>query len=334
MIYNIGVTGTGGGVGQSIIKCLQNTDYSIVALDSDPSSVGLNACNRSFVIPRSDSQDYIEQLLSICESQKIQVLFPGLDIELSVLSNSLEKFEKIGTKVVVSDPSVVQIANDKWKTYEFCNNNYIGRPRTSLLKNFDASSAWSFPCVVKQRLDGTGSRNVFFIKDLEAYSRLDINKIKDHFIAQERIDGDEYTCGAIMLDGVYYGCIVMKRVLRNGDTSKCFVKKNEVIEQYVKDIMASLKPYGACNIQLKMRNGAPFLMEINARCSGTTAARSLCGFNEPKMICDYILKQVAPVHDIQEKVILRYWTELESTQKSIEELRDSKKRISQNSKTL
>lgn len=334
MTYNIGVTGTGGGVGQSIIKCLQNTDYSIVALDSDPSSVGLNACNRSFVIPQSRDQDYIEKLLSICESQKIQVLFPGLDVELNILSKNLKHFEKVGTKIVVSDPKVIGIANDKWKTYKFCNNNCIRSPKTALLENLELSSDSSFPCVIKQRLDGTGSRNVFFLEDSKAYSRLGINGTEDHFIAQEIIDGDEYTCGAIMLDGVYYGCIVMRRLLRNGGTYKCFVEKNEIIEKYVEHIMTCLKPYGACNIQLKMRGGIPFLMEINARCSGTTAARSLCGFNEPKMICDYILKQIIPVYSVQEKVILRYWTELESTQKSIQELSDFKKRISQEGKML
>ena len=60
-----------------------------------------------------------------------------------------------------------------------------------------------------------------------------------------------------------------------------------------------------------MRNNIPCIFEINARCSGTTASRALAGFNEPKMICDYIFKGVDnPLFMIKEIVILRYWKEL------------------------
>jgi carbamoyl-phosphate synthase large subunit len=59
-----------------------------------------------------------------------------------------------------------------------------------------------------------------------------------------------------------------------------------------------------------MKNGKPYVFEINARCSGTTAARTLSGFNEPKMIADYLLKEIEPSYKIKEQTILRYWKEL------------------------
>ena len=59
-----------------------------------------------------------------------------------------------------------------------------------------------------------------------------------------------------------------------------------------------------------MKKGKPYVFEINARCSGTTAARTLSGFNEPKMIADYLLKGIEPSYEIKEQTILRYWKEL------------------------
>jgi carbamoyl-phosphate synthase large subunit len=51
-------------------------------------------------------------------------------------------------------------------------------------------------------------------------------------------------------------------------------------------------------------------LEINARSSGTTGARALCGFNEPKMIADYLTKGKRPEYAVKEQTILRYWKEL------------------------
>ena len=37
------ITGVGGGVGQSIIKCLQGSDLRVIGADSDPTAAGLHA---------------------------------------------------------------------------------------------------------------------------------------------------------------------------------------------------------------------------------------------------------------------------------------------------
>jgi carbamoyl-phosphate synthase large subunit len=115
----------------------------------------------------------------------------------------------------------------------------------------------------------------------------------------------------------------MRRILRDGDTYKAFVERNTVVESAVLAIVGALKPFGACNVQLRVRNGEPFVFEINARCSGTTAARALAGFNEPKMIADYLLHNIAPSYTIREITILRYWKELAVSNARIEQLQDT-----------
>ena len=130
------------------------------------------------------------------------------------------------------------------------------------------------------------------------------------------------------MDDTCKGIIVMRRILRDGDTHKCFSVIDTIIEQAVRNIVDAIKPFGACNIQLRVRDSIPYVFEINARCSGTTASRTLCGFNEPKMIADYLLKKIEPKFEIKELTILRYWKELVVDNDTVKDL-EKKLTISQ-----
>src|SRR5437879_652633 len=102
----IAVTGVGGGVGQSVIKSFDQTDYEVVGLDAELLGTGLYAVPCSYLIPYANSREYIPKLLEICKKEECKLLFPGLDAELKVLSLNVDKFEAIGTKVIVSSPDV------------------------------------------------------------------------------------------------------------------------------------------------------------------------------------------------------------------------------------
>ena len=72
-------------------------------------------------------------------------------------------------------------------------------------------------------------------------------------------------------DGACAGVIVMRRTLRAGDTYKAFVVRDPTIEAHVMAVADALKPFGACNFQLRLKNGEPYIFEINARCSGSAS---------------------------------------------------------------
>lgn len=308
----VAVSGVGGGVGQSIIKALQGTDYEVVALDSEILGTGLYTTSRSYVIPYAKDPHYVDALLEICKKEGCRLLFPGLDAELAVLSEATERFKEVGAQVVVSSPEFIRLSDNKMLTYSSLSDLGIKVPRTIDLAVADYKTIdLSFPFVVKKREGGARSQNVYLIDGPDRLESLKLQGVKlEDFVAQEYIEGDEYTCGSINLDGSCMGVIVMRRTLRDGDTYKCFAVKNPVIENLVHDIMSSLKPFGACNVQLRLKDNVPYVFEINARCSGTTAARALCGFNEPKMIADYLCLNKKPAYEIKEQAILRYWKEL------------------------
>lgn len=322
-MYNIAVTGVGGGVGQSVLKSLENSGYNVIALDGEVLAAGLYASSKSYLIPYASSPNYINALLEICKNEKIDLLFPGLDAELMPLSMNRDAFKAIGTTVMVSRPEVIEISDNKQETYDKLIAAGAVVPFTFPMENFVPKEE-DFPLIIKQKVGGARSKNIFLTrtqKDWEMAKEKISGQFSD-YIVMEYIEGDEYTCGSINLDDTCKGVIVMRRILRDGDTHKCFSVHDSVIENAVRKVVEAIKPFGACNVQLRMKNNIPYIFEINARCSGTTGARTLCGFNEPKMIADYLLKNIEPSYTVKELTILRYWKELVVENSDVENLKE------------
>jgi len=322
---NIAVTGVGGGVGMNIIKSLEDSDYNVVALDGDLLATGLYLSKTSYLIPYANKDNYIPKLLEICKNENISLLFPGLDPELMPLSLNRHLFDKIGTKVVVSRPEVISISNDIQLAFEHLMKSGVNVPITFLAEEFNPKKD-SYPFILRQRVGNARAKNKFLISNYIEWEKA-LKKIESdisNYIVMEYLEGDEYTCGSIGLNGSYDNIIIMRRILRGGETFQCFTIKNDVIEEEVRKILGAIKPFGACNIELKLKDGKPYVFEVNARSSGTTAARASSGFNEPKMIADYLLKGIKPEYTFKEQTILRYWKELKVDNEVIDKLKQQK----------
>jgi carbamoyl-phosphate synthase large subunit len=309
MVNKVLVTGVGGGVGLSIIKCLQGSPYTVIGADGESLGTGLYAVPKAYKIPYASDPAYVRRVLDICKIEGCLLIFPGLDAELPVLSQHADLFRQQGIIPVISSPDVVNISDDKLATYQFLVDQGFDAPSTVDLSGENVRDL-GFPLVLKPRKGGARSRGVYVLHNQQELdsklSALDLGK----YVAQEYIEGDEYTCGSVCLEGSFYGPIVMRRILRDGDTYKAFVVSDPNIQAHVRSAAERLRPFGACNFQLRMRNGRPYIFEINARCSGTTYARSLAGFNEPLMVADFLLLGKSPTCEIRNIAIFRYWKEL------------------------
>ncbi len=317
---NVAVTGVGGGVGQSIVKALQNTKYNVIGIDGEVLGTGLYAAKKSYLGFYANHPKFIDRIIEICKKEKCKTVFPGLDVELILLSNNIEKLKANDIIPIVSDSKVIKIADDKLETIKFLRSNNFPYIKTYRLKDY--TFELDFPVVLKPQKGGTRSIGNFIAKDKREFDKYFANIDTNNYVVQEYIQGDEYTCGTVSFESGCIGVILMKRQLRCGDTYKAFVIKDEKLSDFVKSVINVLKPFGICNIQLRVRDNIPYIFEINARCSGTTASRALAGFNEPKMICDYIFKGIDNPHfEIKEIAILRYWKELVVSYDKIEEMK-------------
>ena len=127
----------------------------------------------------------------------------------------MDRFVTSGIQPVVSPPEVIRICDDKLETANFLRAHGFRAPVTAPLAT---ASLDEFPLVLKPQQGGAGSRSAFVI-DGPDQLKLALHQVdQSNCVAQEFIDGDEYTCGTINLGGTCRGVIVMRRTLRAGDT--------------------------------------------------------------------------------------------------------------------
>ena len=128
--------------------------------NSDDLTVAFEYADQSVVSPLIYDKNYIPFLLDYCKSNQIDVLISLFDIDLLMLARHKEEFRENGTQVIVSDSDLIEICNDKWKTYLFLKENGFNVPKTylSLQKVLLAleSGEISYPIVIKPRF-GCGS---------------------------------------------------------------------------------------------------------------------------------------------------------------------------------
>jgi len=313
-MINILVTGTGGGVGQSIIKALHisKIDCRIISTDSNPLAVGIYRGDSGYLIPTANSPNFIDTIIDICEQESIDVIFIGSDPELPYFAANKNRIEeKTGTKVVVSSPEVIKIGYDKWMTYRFLRENNLPYPRSSLPeKMYELIDEVNYPIIIKPRT-GSASRDVFLAKNEEEL-KIFIKRV-DNPIVQEYLkpEEEEYTSGAIVFGDDILGVITMKRELKCGSTYRAFIDDYEIVRSAVINAAKLLKPFGPSNFQMRVTERGPVIFEINPRFSGTTALRAGAGFNEPEAVINYILFDKTSQMDYQRGLIaLRYWNEI------------------------
>lgn len=316
----IGVTGTGSLFGQAIIKSLKHSrhkDAYCVGFDYFPDTVGSFWVPKNYLLPDFlkkgvKEKDWLDEIIRIINLEHIAVIFIGVEFELPLFANYKQMIqEQTGCKVLVSDRKVIDIANDKYLTFKFLKENNFHYPKTLLPEEINNDEI-VFPCIVKPR-KGCRSRDTYIVADRHELENK-LSMVKEPII-QELIGApsEEYTCGIIFFDGDVKEIIVLRRTLKDGNTDTAYFDKNipKIIYEYVYNIANKLKPYGACNFQLRLdKSGIPKLFEINARHSGTTYMRALFGFNEVEYILSYLLGFKVKQFVLKEGIVKRYYDEL------------------------
>lgn len=317
---NIAVTGTGSLIGQAVIKSVQrselNEKISFIGFDYFEKTVGSFWCEKNILLPdilnpNVTKDQWLQVIIETLKAYEVKLLFVGVDFELPLFAKYKTEIEKqTGVIVLVCPEQVIETADDKYLTYQFLKENGLQYPK-SYLPGDPSVSDLKFPLIVKPR-KGARSVGVSKVKNISEMPAA-LEAAKDPVI-QELVGDDEteYTCGVIYLDGKLKKSIVLRRNLKAGNTYLSYYQKDfpSVISKYLEAVANKLKPYGACNFQLRMDvNGLPKIFEINARHSGTTYIRSLFGFKEVEYIINFLIFNKEMEFDLQEGTVVRYFDE-------------------------
>lgn len=325
---NVLVTAAGGIIGEGIIKCLNWANlssnegsifYRIFAADANTQAAGLYRCNGiGFLVPTSTSPDYIDNIISITKRNDIKAIFVGSDEELLVLGRFNGRIEAETNAKIISNPlTVLELARDKWKTYEFLASNSFSRAESSLPDDKSKFiSRYGFPLVVKPR-EGYGSLHFAVVKD-ENELAYNISKIEEAGwkpILQEYLgsNGTEYTTGVTVdKQGIkVLSSISIQKAIKHGQTYKAIIDDFNEIRQPAEEIALKIGARGPINIQAMQVGDEVKVFEINPRFSATCPMRAVAGINEP----DIVLRNLFRNHEnstreYKKLLCMRYWNEV------------------------
>lgn len=319
MAIRVLVSGAGSDVGQGIIKALKGSrnKYFIVATDIHHYCPGFFMADKGHVVRPAGKEGWLEETISICNKEAIDVILLGTDPEPPFFAKYKETIERESSAKIIVDPlEKIEMAADKWKTVEFLRTNNLNFPFTALgddkAQIRQLVKQCGFPLIVKPRR-GSGSKDVIRVRDNSELEQA-IKNVPDS-IVQEYLspDDQEYTSAVCLSkEGAIAGLITFKRQLdREGTTIRAITSDSKMINDEIKKIALALKPYGPCNIQLRLTERGAIPFEINLRFSGTTAIRSMLGFNDPDFFVQHLINnKPAYTIDYKKGVVMRYSEEV------------------------
>lgn len=280
----------------------------VVATDMQLSAPALQAADVKLQVPAVYDPNYVEITLNICKEYSVDALISLNDLELPILAENKSRFEQLGVKVIVSDPEVIDICFDKYKTAQWVESLGLKSPKTYVRlddakKALDAGEI-SFPLFMKPRW-GSGSiglESVADMEELDIYYNLLMKKIKKTILATASV-GDEYIMIQEKLTGAEFGLDVMndldgnhvavsvkqKLAMRAGETDKAVTRNLPEVREIGRLIGETLRHIGNLDIDIMQRaNGEYCVLELNPRFGGGFPFSYEAGVNLPMALIKWI----------------------------------------------
>jgi HAD superfamily hydrolase (TIGR01549 family) len=242
-----------------------NKELKIYGADMAGTAPALAYCDYTRRVVAMKDPGYIQNLIDICVADHIDLLIPTIDTDLLVLSENKEKFEAIGTRVMISAPDKIRICRDKNNTSQFFVDCGLHAPMpVNDWKEYKSG----FPAFIKPK-DGSSSINAFKVEneeELEVYA----GQVED-YIVQPFVSGHEYTIDIFCdWDGSPISIVPRERLqIRAGEVLKTQICMDSAMIEEAKVLCRAFKPCGPMTVQLIRDDaGIDWYIEINPRFGG------------------------------------------------------------------
>lgn len=241
-------------------------DLVIYGADMALDAPALAYCDKAVRSCRIKDEQYVPSLLRVCQEEGIHALIPTIDTDLLLLAQNKERFEAIGTRVVISAADKVAIARDKRNTSAFFVSCGLKAP---LPVDDWTKYTGGFPAFIKPK-DGSSSINAFKVENEKELEEL-ANKVDD-YIVQPFVDGTEYTVD-IFCGFDHKPVFITPRertAVRAGEVLKTKICQDESIIAECKKLVEKFEPVGQITVQLiqQTTTGDNYYIEINPRFGG------------------------------------------------------------------
>ncbi|MFC0703508.1 carbamoyl-phosphate synthase large subunit [Marinobacter persicus] len=297
--YKIMIEASGSLAVGYLISNIQAAGHECIASDIDEESVGKLLADNFILMPLAGDPGLWQHAHDALTEMSIDIVIPSLDETLQGWAQRKQSYAQRGISVIVSDPDVVAICQDKWRTFQFFAEHGIPTAETSLTQDYP---------LVKPRT-GRGGAGVQV-----THKKVDM----DGMISQEILSGTEYTIDIFCSAESQPEYIVPRRRInvRDGKSTAGVVEKHSGIEAWVRAICKRLRFIGPVNMQcFVLPDGSIKFVEINPRIAGGMALGFAATENWINLIVDNIIegKPIVP-RPIQDGLKMRrYYSEVFAT---------------------
>lgn len=316
-------------------RCLKangERNITIVGCDISNYSEMELLVDKYYQVPRYTESNYVDKLLEICKKENVDVFFPHISMELPVILDRKEDFEKIGVKVAITDKDTLKTANSKYDLYEFMRAVGLETPAYFLvngsdtLRNRIGELGYPNTPVCVKMAENSGSRGVRIVRpnlsksesfmhdkpstlNVTLYEMCDIlngcNPMPT-IMAMEYLPGIEYTVDLLADHGktLYIaGRLNTSSSMSIAQTS--VVEKIESAYKLCEDIVRELNLDGNIGFDFMLDDkGKPWLTDLNPRVTATIVIYAAAGLNLPYLRIKQLLGESLPVVEV------RYGTKL------------------------
>lgn len=263
--------GTRNKVVQYFKKAL-NGDGRVIATDCSNLAPAIYDADKYYIVPRMTDEGYLDVILDICKNEQISGVLSLIDPELSLLSDNVEKFAEVGTKVIGSSYELCERSLDKYEMYKWlvdngykCAKSYMNKEE--FFADLDDGTA-KFPVFVKPAR-GSASISISKVTDRETVDLL--FEHEDGLMIQEFLDGQEIGADVYidMISGEVVSIFTKKKLkMRAGETDKAVSFKDEKLFELIKEFVDRAGYRGQIDIDIFDINGEYYISEVNPRFGG------------------------------------------------------------------
>ena len=262
-----------------LVQAFQNAarqlgvELTLYGADITPTAPALYFCDRTVLVPRIKTPEYIPALLDICRTESIDTLIPTIDTDLLILAQSKEQFAAIGTRVLISAPDKIALCRDKRLTADYFHSVGLESPAP-----VDDVSRYQgpFPAFIKPK---DGSSSIFAYRaDTREELRSYAAQVPDYII-QPFISGTEYTVDIFcdFAGNPIYITPRIRQAVRAGEVLKTQIAQEPSIIAQMQRLIRDYKPCGPITVQLIRSGETNHYIEINPRFGGGAPLSMLAG---------------------------------------------------------
>ena len=275
--------------GIAVARCIKTgcPDVNIVAF-GEPMDAGMYIeVDSSYVVEPYD----IDAIVKISSAKGVSALIPNMDDDVEAFAESRDVFYEYGIDVLVPEPKIVRLANDKLETYAYASSKGITMPET---RRFSEYLDWAPPYFLKG-----GSQGVFRARSIEEGFTISqyLMQMGEIPIAQKNLDGEPYSVAGIVYGGDVSELMIKKlKIAENGTTVFGVTVYDEDLLSLTEEFVLGMGWEGPFEVEF-IRNDGYHLIEMNSRFPSWIDVCVGAGLNLPAVLTELLYEKQSEIKD-------------------------------------